>query len=118
MSSGSTRSSTPWARARSAPAWGLLKPDGVYVSSELGPSRRERLVGAGLAIPARQEGRFPLPRIDQTMVRRFGSMMAAGTFRPLIDRTFPLEDIVAAYDYVEAGQKIGSVVLTVAAPTD
>jgi len=44
-------------------------------------------------------------------------LMERGQFRPLVDRTYPLADIVAAYRYVETGQKIGSVVITVA-PAD
>jgi len=30
----------------------------------------------------------------------------------VIDRTYPLSDIVAAYGYVETGQKVGNVVIT------
>jgi NADPH:quinone reductase-like Zn-dependent oxidoreductase len=97
---------------------GLLKPDGVYVSSELGPRGANAWLALASPFLRGRRVRFPFPRVDQAMVQRFSGMMAAGTFRPLIDRTFPLEDIVAAYDYVETGQKIGSVVLTVAAPAD
>jgi NADPH:quinone reductase-like Zn-dependent oxidoreductase len=39
--------------------------------------------------------------------------MDSGQFRPVIDRRYPLADIVQAYRYVETGQKIGSVVITV-----
>jgi NADPH:quinone reductase-like Zn-dependent oxidoreductase len=43
--------------------------------------------------------------------------MESGQFRPLIDRRYPLADIVAAYRYVETGQKIGSVVVSVDSPS-
>jgi NADPH:quinone reductase-like Zn-dependent oxidoreductase len=39
--------------------------------------------------------------------------MASGAFTPLIDRTYPLEEIVEAYRYVESGQKIGNVVISI-----
>ena len=39
-----------------------------------------------------------------------------GEYRAVIDRTYPLEDVVDATRYVETGQKTGNVVLTVAAP--
>ncbi len=39
--------------------------------------------------------------------------MAAGDFTPLIDRSYPLDDIVAAYEYVESGRKLGSVLLDI-----
>ncbi|HEY8842119.1 MAG TPA: zinc-binding dehydrogenase [Candidatus Dormibacteraeota bacterium] len=38
--------------------------------------------------------------------------MEAGKFRAVIDRRYPLEDIVEATKYVETQQKTGNVVLT------
>jgi NADPH:quinone reductase-like Zn-dependent oxidoreductase len=40
-------------------------------------------------------------------------LLASGAFRPLVDRHYPLDQIVEAYRYVETGQKIGSVVVSV-----
>jgi hypothetical protein len=39
--------------------------------------------------------------------------MDSGLFRPVIDRRYPLMEIVDAYRYVETGQKIGNVVIIV-----
>ncbi len=39
-------------------------------------------------------------------------LMEAGQFRPVVDRTYPVEDVVEATRYVESWQKTGSVVLT------
>jgi NADPH:quinone reductase-like Zn-dependent oxidoreductase len=39
-------------------------------------------------------------------------LIEAGRYRPVIDRTYPLEDDVEATKYVETGQKVGNVVLT------
>lgn len=50
------------------------------------------------------------------MVRYFGDLMEAGEFRPVIDRRYPLDQIVDAYRYVETGRKIGNVVITVVPP--
>jgi len=46
-------------------------------------------------------------------VRFFGELLESGQYRAVIDRRYRLEQIVDAYKYVETGQKIGNVVLTV-----
>ena len=91
----------------------LLLPGGMYLSSDLGPlSQNPALALAAPLWPGRKVG-FPIPRIDQAMVRSFARLLAAGRFRPLVDRIYPLEEIVEAYRYVESGRKLGNVVLKV-----
>ena len=39
-------------------------------------------------------------------------MVEAETLRPVIDRTYPIEQIVAAHSDAEQGHKVGAVVVT------
>jgi NADPH:quinone reductase-like Zn-dependent oxidoreductase len=71
-----------------------------------------------LALPTRwasRRVRVQLPpryrKDDVLLVKR---LLEKGSYRPVIDRTYPLEEIVEASRYVETGQKTGNVVLTVA----
>lgn len=60
----------------------------------------------------------PFPKHDREMVKYIKGLIESGEFKPQIDRRYPLDDIVDAYRYVETGQKIGNVVISVATQTD
>ncbi|MCX4911552.1 NAD(P)-dependent alcohol dehydrogenase [Streptomyces sp. NBC_00878] len=94
----------------------LLKPGGVYLSSELGPWCQNLLLPLVTPLFRGRKVRFPFPKQDQEMVRYFRGLMESGEFSPVIDRRYPLERIVDAYRYVETGQKTGNVVITVVPP--
>ena len=90
----------------------LLKPDGIYISSELGPHAQNPFLALIAPIHGGKKVMFPIPKHDQEMVRLFKDLIESGDFKPVIDRTYPLDQIVEAYRYVETGQKIGNVVIS------
>jgi NADPH:quinone reductase-like Zn-dependent oxidoreductase len=92
----------------------LLEPRGVYLSTELGPRGQNPFLALVTPLLPGKSVLFGFPRHDQTMMNDFRDLMASGQFRPVIDRSYPLAEIVEAYRYVETGQKIGNVVITVA----
>jgi NADPH:quinone reductase-like Zn-dependent oxidoreductase len=92
----------------------LLKPHGIYLSSELGPHAQNPFLALIAPLHSGKKVKFPIPKHDQEMVEYFKELIESGKFRPVIDRTYPLDQIVGAYRYVETGQKTGNVVITVA----
>lgn len=92
----------------------LLKPGGSYLSSDLGPMAQNPMLALITPLLGRKRVMFPIPKMnDPHVVRNLGELIESGKFTPVIDRTYPLDEIVDAYRYVETGQKIGNVVISV-----
>jgi NADPH:quinone reductase-like Zn-dependent oxidoreductase len=91
----------------------LLKPGGIYLSSDLGPLSQNPILALITPLLRGKRVLFPIPRDNQEMVGYFKELIESGAFKPLIDRRYPLDQIVEAYRYVETGQKIGNVVIRV-----
>jgi NADPH:quinone reductase-like Zn-dependent oxidoreductase len=83
----------------------LLKPDGIYISSELGPLAQNPFLALTAPLHGGKKVMFPIPKHDQQIMGYFRELIEAGKFRPVIDRTYPLDQIVEAYRYVETGQE-------------
>jgi NADPH:quinone reductase-like Zn-dependent oxidoreductase len=91
----------------------LLESRGVYLSTDLGPHGENPFLMLVTPLLPGKSVLFGFPRHDQQMMNYFKDLLEAGLFRPVIDRSYPLADIVEAYRYVETGQKVGNVVITV-----
>ncbi len=96
----------------------LLRPGGSYSSSDLGRGGQNILLATAGPM-ARALGRrqvlFPLPQGNAALARHLGQLMDRGAYRPVVDRTFDFDELREAYTYVDAGRKVGNVVVTMPA---
>lgn len=91
----------------------ILLPRGIWSSTDLGPLSQNPLLVLATRWSRGRRVLFPFPKIDQEMVGYLKELVESHQFAPLVDRTYPLEEIVEAYRYVETQQKIGNVVISV-----
>jgi len=90
---------------------GSLKPGGAYLPTDGWTNFAMALWGrwfgdkkARMAIP---------PRYKKEHVLLVKQLIEAGEYRVVVDRSYPLDQVVEATRYVETGQKTGNVVLIV-----
>ncbi len=92
---------------------GLLKPGGVFSATDLGPGWQNIALSMWSSITGSGRVVFPMPKSSKAVVESIAARMAAGELRAVIDRHYPLGEIVDAYHYVETAQKTGIVVIEV-----
>jgi NADPH:quinone reductase-like Zn-dependent oxidoreductase len=89
-----------------------VKPGGTFIETDLGFMWHV----PPLALLTRLGGKrvtLPIPSYTKKNVLVLKGLIEAGEYRAVIDRRYPLEDVVEATRYVETRQKTGNVVLTV-----
>lgn len=91
----------------------LLKENGIYISTELGPGMENIFLAIKHKFTSGKKLLFPLPTFSQEDIKFLKNQYQQGLFKPLIDRVYEFDQIVEAYTYVETGQKIGNVILRV-----
>jgi NADPH:quinone reductase-like Zn-dependent oxidoreductase len=90
-----------------------LKPGGTYVETDLGFMYHVPLLVLLTRSLGSKRVRLGITKYSKADVLLLTELIEAGRYRPVIDRTFRLEDVVEASRYVETGQKTGNVVLRV-----
>lgn len=97
--------------------YGLLRPEGVYISSDLGYLAQN--IYLPLITPVikpllgNRKTIFPYPANIKRSLLLVKNLIEQGKFKAVIDKEYPLERIIEAYKYAETGQKTGNVVITI-----
>ena len=91
----------------------ILKKKGIYISTELGYLSQNPFLAIITPLFGNKKVLMPIPSIKKEDVVFFKELVEKGYYKPVVDKSYPLEKIVEAYKYVESGQKTGNVVITI-----
>jgi NADPH:quinone reductase-like Zn-dependent oxidoreductase len=89
-----------------------LKPGGVFIETDLGFMWHVPFLALATRVVGSKRVTLPIPKYSKEDVAHVKQLVEEGKYRPVVDRTYPLEEVVEATKYVETGQKTGNVVLT------
>lgn len=89
----------------------LLKPRGIYISSELGWMAQNLFLALLTPLFGGKKVIFPIPVDVKGSMLFIKKLIELNQFKAIIDRQYALEQIAEAFTYVESGQKTGNVVI-------
>lgn len=92
-----------------------LKQGGLYLTTDLGYLWQNPILALVTRVVGSQRVSLLIPKYRQAEVLLLKELIEAGQYRAVVDRRYPLDQVVEATTYVETQQKTGNVVLTVVA---
>jgi NADPH:quinone reductase-like Zn-dependent oxidoreductase len=90
-----------------------LKPGGIYISLDLGFLYHVPLLALGTRLVGSRRATLGIGRYRRADLLLVRELVERGAYRPVIDRTYALDEVAEAVAYVELGRKTGNVVLRV-----
>ena len=90
-----------------------LKPGGIFIETDLGFMWHVPPLALATRWIGDKRVTLPIPKYTKENVLFVKELIEDGKYRAVIDRRYPLEQVVEATKYVETEQKTGNVVLTV-----
>jgi NADPH:quinone reductase-like Zn-dependent oxidoreductase len=90
-----------------------LNPGGIYITVDLGFLYHVPLAALITRFVGSRRAKLGIGRYRKEDLVLVKELVDAGKYRPVIDRSYALDQIVEATRYVESGQKTGNVVLRV-----
>jgi NADPH:quinone reductase-like Zn-dependent oxidoreductase len=90
-----------------------LKPGGTYITADLGFMWHAPLLALVTRWIGDRKVTVAIGSYTKADLLLLKQLIEAGEYRPVIDRVYPLEDVVEATRYVETRQKVGNVGLAV-----